>query len=185
MGQLGSGEQRSRTVRTGGCAGATTDTLRRIHRGIDGFLGDEHCIPVRRASGRSGDIPSGLNNPIQRTPVDHEILDDWKRPYPPGLDRNHGPIAKASHVKLAGGGSWYGTMSRAIDHQTTGAADPLSTIVVKGYWHLAPIHQAFVDHIQHLEEGHVRADAGRRILYHATRSARAGLAPDAKGELHL
>ena len=107
-----------------------------------------------------------------------------KGPGPPGLDVDGVAVPEASHVQLTGGGSPHRAMGHPVDHQAARAADPFPAVVIERDGDLPALHQLLVDHVEHLEERHVRADVASLVLHQPAFSAGAGLAPDAEGEVH-
>ena len=87
-------------------------------------------------------------------------------------------------MQLTGGGG--GTaVGDAVDHETAHAADALATVMVEGDRFLIGVRELLVEHVEHLQEGHVRGHAVDVVLGHRTPRVGAGLAPDAQLELHL
>ena len=76
-------------------------------------------------------------------------------------------------------------MGDAVDHETAHAADALTTVVVKGDGLLVRVRELLIEHVEHLQERHVRGHAINVILGHRTPCFGAGLAPDAQLEFHL
>jgi hypothetical protein len=62
-------------------------------------------------------------------------------------------------VQLAGGGAGVGAVGPAVDHQRAHAADALATVGVEGDRLLALGLELLVEHVEHLEERRVLADA--------------------------
>src|SRR6266487_3327872 len=75
-------------------------------------------------------------------------------------------------------------MGLAVDDERTGAADAFATIVVKRDRVFAFRGQLFVDHVEHLEERHVRVELRRLISLKPTGTLRAFLAPDLESHFH-
>src|SRR5262249_22813456 len=87
--------------------------------------------------------------------------------------------------ELAGGGPLARPVRAAVDDDAAGPADAFAAIVVEGDRLLAPGHEAFVHHVEHLEERHVRADVVGAIGDERARRSSVLLAPDLQGEMHL
>ena len=81
-------------------------------------------------------------------------------------------VAELAHVELAGGGAPLRAVGLAVDHQRARAADALAAVVVEGDRLLALGDEALVDEVEHLEERHVVADAGRVVGVEAARRRR-------------
>src|SRR4030095_6410478 len=87
-------------------------------------------------------------------------------------------------VELAGGRAPLGAVGLAVDHHPARAADALAAVVLEGDGLLALGDQPLVDRVEHLEEGHVGADAlglldvGDHLALVAGR-----LAPDVEGDV--
>ena len=87
-------------------------------------------------------------------------------------------------MQLAGGGG--GTaVSDTVDHHATHAADALPAVVVEGDGFLVLCGELLVEHVEHLQEGHVLGDVVEVVVDHLTGRVGTGLAPDAQLELHL
>jgi hypothetical protein len=71
----------------------------------------------------------------------------------------------------------------AVDHEAAHAADPLAAVVVERDA-LAPLgHEALVQHVQHLEEGHVRRDARQATDLEGALALGALLTPDVQRQV--
>ena len=90
--------------------------------------------------------------------VHRQVADHRKRARAPRLQVKLVAVLEMAHVKLADRGAALGTVGHAVDHETAHAADALAAIVIERDRLLALRDQAFVDHIQHLQKRHVRAD---------------------------
>jgi hypothetical protein len=55
-------------------------------------------------------------------------------------------------------------VGQPIDHQAAGAADPLTTVVVKGDLFFAAFDEFFVDDIEHLQKRHVLGDVAGPVF---------------------
>ncbi len=138
---------------------------------------------VRRAAGRGGDVPAGADDPVERGPVHHQVLDHRERRRPPRLDVDGVAVLEVPHVQLAGGGA-LGAVRPAVDDHAAGAADPLAAVVVEGDGGVAAQDQLLVEGVQHLQEGHVGADPADLVGGHRAGRVGARLAPDPEGEVH-
>jgi len=92
---------------------------------------------------------------------------------------------KAAHVELAGRGGTPWTVRIAVDHDPALPADPLPAVMIEGDRLLAIENQPLVDHVEHLEERHVRADVARRIGLEPPRGVAVLLPPDIQGQVDL
>jgi hypothetical protein len=57
--------------------------------------------------------------------------------------------------------------------------------VVEGDGVVAVEDQLLVEHVEHLEEGHVRRDVGDVVAHHLALGGRVDLPPDLEGQVHL
>ena len=94
-------------------------------------------------------------------------------------------VGEVPHVQLAGGGGPFRTVRYAVDHHAAHAADALAAVVVEGDRVVAVEDQPLVEHVEHLQERHVRGDVGDLVGDHPAAVGRPGLAPDAQGQIHL
>jgi hypothetical protein len=76
-------------------------------------------------------------------------------------------------------------VSDAVDHQTAGTADALATVAVEGDRVIPGQHQLLIEHLEHLQERHVRGDVVEAVGDHAAAVLAVLLAPDPQGDLHL
>ena len=87
--------------------------------------------------------------------------------------------------------SWQVVMPRvlavgdAVDGQRAGAADALAAVVVEVDRLLALVDEAFVDDVEHFEEGGLLGDVLGIVGFDAALVLGAGLAPDFEGEIEL
>jgi hypothetical protein len=72
-------------------------------------------------------------------------------------------MLEVPHVELADRGVLEAAVGDAVDHEPAGAADPFAAVVLEGNRLLALLHQALVDHVEHLEERHMLVDALRLV----------------------
>ena len=155
VGHLGRGEQHRRGVGTGSHTRSTTDARRRIHRGVGYALGHGDDVGVGCTTGPHRDVPTGLDDTVQRAAVYHQVSDHWKRFGAPRLDPHLIAVVEAAHVKLARRGRRFGSVRYPIDHHSARAADAFPAVVFERYGVLARFDQLFVDHVEHLQERHV------------------------------
>jgi hypothetical protein len=112
-------------------------------------------VGVLGAAGVDRDIAAGLDDFVQGAAVHRQVLDHFKGHGPEGFDSDGVAVVKMAHVQLAQGGSLFRAMGPAVDHAATLAADPLPAVMVKSDRFFAVEGQLVVDHIQHLQKGHV------------------------------
>ncbi len=117
--------------------------------------------------------------------VDHEILDDGERFGAPGLQVNLVAILEMAHVQLANGCALEPAVGFAVDHEAAHAANAFAAIVIESDGIFALGNKAFVDNVEHLEEGHVLVDVGSIVTDHAALILGILLAPDVKNKFHL
>jgi hypothetical protein len=79
----------------------------------------------------------------------------------PRLDVDRVAVLEVPHVQLAGGGGPLRAVRHAVDHHAAHAADALAAVVVERDRLLAVERSALVEHVEHLEERHVRGDVRR------------------------
>ena len=65
-------------------------------------------------------------------------------------------VLEVAHVELAQRGAAAAAVRHAVDHAAAHAADALAAIVVEGHRVLALGDQLLVQHVEHLQERHVR-----------------------------
>src|SRR5262245_24653899 len=103
-------------------------------------------------------MTSRLNDPVEGTPVDDEVLDDGEGLGTPWFKIERVTILEAAHVQLAHRGTATWTMGDAVDHEAAHATDPLAAIMIEGDGFLALDDQGLVDDIEHFQEGHIWTD---------------------------
>ena len=165
VGHLRGGEERRRAVGARRHAGAAPDAGRRVHGAVARQLRHRDRIAVRRAAGRRRDEPARRDDPVERAAVHHQVGQYRERRCAPRLHRDHVAVPEASHVQLARRRRLRRAVRHAVDHQAAGAADPLAAVVVERDRQLALADQPLVQHVEHLEERHLRADA-RHVVRH-------------------
>ena len=105
--------------------------------------------------GRRTDIAAGLDDPVERRPIDHQVLDDREGLGTPRLQRQGIAVLEEPHVKLADGRAAARAVGHAVDQETARPADALAAIVVEGDRLFAAADQLFVQDVEHLQERHV------------------------------
>src|SRR5699024_1570460 len=81
-------------------------------------------------------------------------------------------------VQLAVGDGLARTVGEAVDHQTAHAADALTTVGVERDRVLPLEGELLVEHVQHLQEGHVLGDVGHLVGVHLPGCVTVGLTSD-------
>ena len=76
-------------------------------------------------------------------------------------------------------------MSDSIDHEPARAANSLAAIVIESDRIFTLCHELFVEHIEHLQKGHVRTHLRVLVADDAANLMRAFLPPDVEDEFHL
>jgi hypothetical protein len=133
--------------------------------------------------GTGTELASGAD-PVEGAAVDDQVLDDRERVGAPRLDGDLVAVGERPHVELAGRGD-LGAVGLAVDHQAARAADALATVGVERDRLLARGVELLVEHVEHLEEGHVLGDPVELVGAHLAPRLGIGLAPDLERELHL
>src|SRR5262249_35927301 len=123
---LGGDKEHRRGVWTGGDAGPTADAGRRVHRLLLRRLRDRDGVAVGRPAGVDRHEAARLNDAVESTAIDDEVLDQRKGSRSPRLDVDLVAVLESAHVDLAGGGAALGTVRPAIDDQGAGAANALA-----------------------------------------------------------
>ncbi len=141
---LGSGEQLTGTVGALGDTSTAADALGRIHGSIRHRFGDGQGIGILRTAGIDRDESTRLDDLVERTAIDNEVLENREGTGAPGLDTDLIPVLELAHMKLTGRRSLLGTVGLTVDHQATGTADTLSAIMFECDGLFAPLDELFV-----------------------------------------
>jgi hypothetical protein len=88
-------------------------------------------------------------------------------------------------MQLASSSSSERPVSNSVDHHSARSADSFPAIVIEGDWVFAPLDQAFVDHVEHLEKGHIGGYVISLVLDKPSGTAGILLPPDAQGQIHF
>jgi hypothetical protein len=72
-----------------------------------------------------------------------------------------------------------------VDYHTTRSANTLTAIVFESDWFFALGDKLFIEHVEHLEEGHVVVDVVELVRYEPAILVFASLAPNFQGEFHF
>ena len=86
VGDFGGGEELRGAVRALRDARAALDAFGGVHRRSCTALGIEQRVGLDRAAGVDGDVAPSLDDLVERTAVDDEVLDDRERACAPRLD---------------------------------------------------------------------------------------------------
>ena len=86
VGDFRGGEELRGAVRTLRDAGAALDAFGGIHRAFLHRLRNQQRVRFDRAAGVDGDVAAGLDDLVERTAVDDEVLDDREGARAPRLD---------------------------------------------------------------------------------------------------
>ena len=102
-----------------------------VHRAVRVGFGHRDQVRVGRRAGRRRDVAAGLDDAIERAPVDHEILDQRKAGGAERLDHDGVAVVEQPQVHLARRGAALGPVRVAVDHQPARAADALAAVRVE------------------------------------------------------
>ncbi len=133
---------------------------------------------------RAATKPTRLHDPVERAPIDHQILDQGKWFRPERLDHDRGAVLESPHVNFAGGARMIGAMRFAVDRERAGAADAFATIRIERDRLFAAADQAFVHDIEHFEKRRIRGNVGRFVLDELALRLGILLPPDFEFESH-
>jgi len=125
-----------------------------------------------------------LDDAVEGGAVDDEVFDERKGLCAPGLEGERVAVLEMPQVELAGGGAVVAAVRDAIDDDRAHAADALPAIGVKGDWLLAAGDEVLVDHVEHLQEGHVGGEIAGRVGLEPARGGGVFLPPDFEGQVH-
>ncbi len=145
----------------GGSVGAGSNAGAASYAGccIEGLVGDGFGygdgIGLGGGAGVDADVAAGLHDAFEGGAVDHEVFDDGKGSGAEGFDPDGIAVLEMAHVELAGGRAGKGAVGFAVDDHATGAADAFAAIVVEGDGVFFLSYEAFVEDVEHFEEGHV------------------------------
>ena len=181
-------EEHPGRIGAGRDAGTATDAGRRVERAVGLGLGCGHRVGLGRRARVRRDEAAGLDDAVEGGAVDDQVLDHRERAGPPGLDVDHGAVLERPHVQLAGGGRHRRAATAvrgAVDDDATLATNTLAAIRVECDRLLTGNGEFLVQHVEHLEEAHVLADALDAVGDHLPRRVLAGLTPDSQVDDHL
>ena len=185
MAHLGRGEEVGRAVGAGGHACPAPDARRGVEGDVGDRFRDRDLVGLWGRAGVDRDEPAGLDDPVERGTVHHQVPDQREPGGPPGLDRDRRPVLELPHVQLAGGGAGLRTVRLAIDHHAAAATDPLPAVMVEGDRLLALGEKPLIEDVEHLEERHLLGDAVDLIGLEPSRRIGPDLSPDLENEVHL
>ena len=89
-----------------------------------------------------------------------------------------------AHMQLTQGCAFYRSMGATVYHSTTHTANAFAAIVIEGDGLLPFLGETLVHEVEHLQEGHMLADALGRKRVETAFVARPVLTPDVKCEVH-
>jgi hypothetical protein len=75
-------------------------------------------------------------------------------------------------------------MGATVHHDAAGPADPFPAVVIEGDGIFAFNDEPLVQHVEHLEERHVRTDVVEIVGDETTLRLRVRLTPDVQSEFH-
>ena len=136
-------------------ARAAFDAFRGIHRIFLDDLGNRNRVGFRGAAGVDGDEAAGLNDFVEGTAIDDQILDHREGTRAPRFDPDRVAILEMPHVQLTGRRSAERPVRDAVDHHAARSADAFAAVVLEVNRFLALLDEPFVDHVEHLQEGGV------------------------------
>ena len=110
--------------------------------------------------------------------------DDGKRPRPPRFNHDRAAVFEAPHVQLARRNPLIRPVRPPVNDERAHAADALATIMIKRNRLLAFADQPLIEHVEHLQKRHLRADVGDLVLLEFPLAGRVGLSPDLERKLH-
>ncbi len=172
-------------VGASGNAGAATDAGSGVHGKIGVLFLNRNGITIGGAAGGNGNKTTSRDDAVERAAINGQVFDDRKGFGAPGFEINFVTIFKMAHVKLAYSSALEAAMGFAVDHHAAHTADTFAAIVIKGDRIFSLGDEGFVDNIEHFEKGHVLADVGSVVTYHAALVGGIFLTPDMKSEFHL
>ncbi len=140
-------------------------------------LRNQNGITVGNPAGVAGGIAAGLDDRVEGTAINDQVLDDREGTGSPRLDEDAIAVLEGAHVQLADGGTILAAMRHAVDHLRAHTADTFAAVVIEGDRVLAFLDQLFVDIVEHLQEGLVGADMICLVGLQFSRSVRPFLAP--------
>src|SRR3546814_16346649 len=111
---LGGGKELGGIAGAGGDAGTAADARRGVHGRVGRLLGHGDEVGVGRRARGGGDVAAGLDDAVERGPVDDEVAQHGEGGCTPGLDVDVLAVAEHAHVHLAGGGALSGTGGLAV-----------------------------------------------------------------------
>src|SRR5207253_11192750 len=132
-----------------------------------------------RRSRARGNESSGLDNAIQRAPIDYQIFHKRERSYAKRLDCDRRAVSKLSHVKLAHCAGMIGSMWFAVNRERARAANTFAAIGVERDWFLGVPDQSLIEDVEHFEKRRVRRNVAQAVIDEFARRLSIFLAPDA------
>ncbi|EKD33822.1 MAG: hypothetical protein ACD_75C02583G0002 [uncultured bacterium] len=117
--------------------------------------GNRQTVAVRGASSIDGDIATRLDDAVEGRSVNQQIFLDGIGFRAERLDNEDITALEMPHVQLTERHFLFRTMGNAIDDSAAHPADPFPAIVIKDYGIFSFLRQFLVQHIKHLEKGHI------------------------------
>ena len=176
-------EEHGAGILAGGDAGTATDTGSGVERGIGIGLWNGDGVGIGCRAGADADETTGADDAVERRTVGNEVLDDWEGVSAEGLDVDCFSIGELTHVELTSGGAALFRMGDAIDRHGAHAADSFAAVVVEMNGIVAVLDEAFVDDIDHLQEGSRSRDFLGLIGFNTAGVGRVVLAPDFESQI--
>src|SRR5262249_54019841 len=139
---------------------------------------------LRRGACARGNESAGLHDAVERTAIDHQIFDDWKRADAKRFDYDHRAIAKLPHVKLAHRARMIWAVSFAVNCKGAGAGNPFTAIRVERDGFPPAPNQIFVQNIEHLEKRSVRRNVAHVVIDEFAGGLRVLLTPNFQSKIH-
>jgi len=176
-------EEHGGAVWAGGDAGAATDT----GGCVEGFIGDGfgygYGVGFGCGAGVDADVAACLYDAFEGGTVDDEVFDDGEGGGAEGFDPDGIAVFEVAHVELAGGGAGEGAVWFAVNDHAAGAADTFAAVVVEGDGFFFLLEEAFVEDVEHFQEGHVLVGVDM-IGFEVPFILRVFLSPDFECQFH-
>ena len=151
---LGSGEERGRSVGTGRDAGSAADAGGGVHSAVGVLFADGDGIAVGCATGRYGNVATGLDDAVESAAVDDQVLDEGEGSGAPRFEHELFAVFEVAHGELADGGGGHGSVCDAVDHEAAHAADAFAAIVIEGDGVFAFFDEGLVEDVEQFEHRH-------------------------------
>ena len=119
------------TVRACSNARTATDACGRIHCGIGNRFWNWNEVCIWCTTGYGSDKSTRFDDAVERTTIDHEVLNDRECSCSPRLNHDRVATLERTHVQLASCRCFLRTMCNTVNHQRTRSANSFAAIVVK------------------------------------------------------